>query len=192
MKPVKVAVLGAAGTGKTALTRALKQTLTPALSDSLASNGAADEPGWLITDESPLQIWLSSQTPQSLQAEQADATGLQTVLTQQRGFDHHLLLALDIPALDIPAPLAAGMAHGGDQRQQMDALLRRTLVQAGLPFQVIYGLGEHRLAQALVALGKPAAESGAGRKPWVWVCDKCSDPVCEHRLLSDLLASRQA
>ena len=186
MKPVKVAVLGAACTGKTALTRALKQTLTPALSDSLASNGAVDAPGWYITDESPLQIWLASQTPQSLQAEQADATGFQAVLTQQRGFDHHLLLALDIPA-----PLAAGTAHSAAQRQQMDALLRSTLVQAGLPFQVIYGLGEQRLAQALAALGKPAAESGAGRKPWVWVCDKCSDPVCEHRLLSDLLASRQ-
>ena len=186
MKHVKVAVLGAAGTGKTALTRALKQSLTPALSDSLASNGAVDAPGWYITDESPLQIWLASQTPQSLQAEQADATGLQAVLTQQRGFAHHLLLALDIPA-----PLAAGTAHSAAQRQQMDALLRSTLVQARLPFQVIYGLGEQRLAQALAALGKPAAESGAGRQPWVWVCDKCSDPVCEHRLLSDLLASRQ-
>jgi len=109
------------------------------------------------------------------------------VLTQQRGFDHHLLLALDIPA-----PLAAGTAHSAAQRQQVDALLRSTLVQARLPFQVIYGLGEHRLAQALAALGKPAAESGASRKPWVWVCDKCSDPVCEHRMLSDLLASREA
>ena len=187
MKHVKVAVLGAAGTGKTALTRALKQSLTPALTDSSASTGAADAPGWFITDESPLQKWLSGQTAQSHLGEHADATGLQTVLTQQRGFDHHLLLALDIPA-----PLAADMADGGKQRQQMDALLRSTLVQAGLPFQVIYGLGEHRLAQALAALGKPAAESGSGRKPWVWVCDKCSDPVCEHRLLSDLLASRQA
>ena len=187
MKPVKVAVLGAAGTGKTALTRALKQTLTPALSDLLASTGAADAPGWHITDESPLQKWLSVQTPQSLLGEQADATGLQAMLKQQRGFDHHLLLALDIPV-----PLAAGMAHGGAQRQQMDALLRSALVQARLPFQVIYGLGEQRLAQALAALGKPAAESGAGRQPGVWVCDKCSDPVCEHRLLSDLLAGRQA
>lgn len=186
MKPVKVAVLGAAGTGKTALTRALKQSLTPALTDSSASTGAADAPGWHITDQSPLQEWLSGQTPQSLLGEQADCPGLEAVLTQQRGFDHHLLLALDIPL-----PPAAGAAHERAQRQQMDALLRSTLVQAGLPFQVIYGLGEHRLAQALAALGKPAAESGAGRKPWVWICDKCSDPVCEHRLLSDLLASRQ-
>ena len=187
MKHVKVAVLGAAGTGKTALTRALKQSLTPALADSNASRGAADTPGWYITDQSPLQEWLSGQTPQSLLTEQADCPGLEAILTQQRSFEHHLLLALDIPA-----PLAADMADGGKQRQQMDVLLRSTLVQAGLPFQVIYGLGEHRLAQALAALGKPAAESGSGRKPWVWVCDKCSDPVCEHRLLSDLLASRQA
>jgi nicotinamide riboside kinase len=178
MKPVKVAVLGAAGTGKTALTRALKQTLTP---------DAADASDWHITDESPLQKWLSSQTPQRLQAEQTDTTALLEALRKQRGFDYHLLLALDIPA-----PLAAGTAHSAAQRQQMDALLRSTLVQARLPFQVIYGLGEQRLAQALAALRKSAAESGASRKPWVWVCDKCSDPVCEHRLLSDLLASRQA
>ena len=187
MKHVKVAVLGAAGTGKTALTRALKQSLTPALTDSSASTGAADAPGWYITDQSPLQEWLSGQTPQSLLTEQADCPGLEAILTQQRSFEHHLLLALDIPA-----PLAAGTAHSAAQSQQMDALLRCTLVQAGLPFQVIYGRGEQRLAQALAALGKPAAESGSGRKPWVWVCDKCSDPVCEHRLLSDLLASRQA
>lgn len=27
---------------------------------------------------------------------------------------------------------------------------------------------------------------------WVWACEKCSDPACEHRLLSDLLAKRAA
>ena len=27
-------------------------------------------------------------------------------------------------------------------------------------------------------------------KAWVWACDKCSDPECEHKLLTDLLAKR--
>ena len=26
--------------------------------------------------------------------------------------------------------------------------------------------------------------------PWVWSCEKCSDPQCEHRLLTALLAQR--
>jgi hypothetical protein len=73
----------------------------------------------------------------------------------------------------------------------MDALLRQTLLQAQIPFQVIYGLGEERLAQALSALKRSPTVREARRKPWVWACDKCSDPACEHRLLSDLLASRQ-
>jgi len=79
-------------------------------------------------------------------------------------------------------------------------LLRRSLTQAGVPFQVIYGNGNERLAQALTALTAwqspeakletAAAQTPSPRQPWVWACDKCSDPVCEHRLLSDLLLNR--
>lgn len=74
---------------------------------------------------------------------------------------------------------------------------RTHLVSAGLPFHVLYGLPDECLNQAIgvinwqlekddVIAGKPML---AG-KPWVWLCDKCSDPVCEHRLLSDLIAAR--
>lgn len=95
--------------------------------------------------------------------------------------------------LDLPAPPALA------QRQQAaDRALRAALAHAGVNYQVVYGQGAQRLRNALSALqaGLPgtgmAAEEDAGRARWVWACDNCSDPQCERRLLSDLLAARRA
>ena len=177
---MKVALLGAAGTGKTSLARAL----------ALASATAAPD-DWQISDESPLQHLLQALASAHPTLDLTTALKLDTpewvqALEVQRGFDHTLLLALDVGPANVNADHAAVA-----QRLQMDALLRQILVQAQIPFQVIYGLGEDRLAQALSALKRSPAVREARRKPWVWACDKCSDPACEHRLLSDLLASRQ-
>jgi nicotinamide riboside kinase len=180
MPPMKVALLGAAGTGKTSLARALALAL---------ANPSAAPDEWQISDESPLQRFLQPLASPSLDqttARQLDSPEWVQALAVQRGFEHTLLLALDVEPANVKANKAA-MA----QRLRMDALLRQTLLQAQIPFQVIYGLGEERLAQALSALKRSPAVREARRKPWVWACDKCSDPACEHRLLSDLLASRQ-
>ena len=176
MPPMKVALLGAAGTGKTSLARAL----------TLANLSAASA-DWQISDESPLQHLLQALASAHPALDLPTALKLDTpewvqALEVQRSFDHTLLLALDVAPTDNAAAA---------QRLRMDALLRQTLVQAQIPFQVIYGLGEDRLAQALSALKRSPAVREARGKPWVWACDKCSDPACEHRLLSDLLASRQ-
>lgn len=103
--------------------------------------------------------------------------------------------AVLLMGLDLCPPLSAQL--------QADQALRKTLAEQGTPFQVIYGQGQSRLLNALQAL--QAAEPSIGqsapqgdtdsnakpkRKPWIWACEKCSDPVCEHRLLSDLLAKR--
>ncbi|MDO8719130.1 MAG: GTPase [Polaromonas sp.] len=82
-----------------------------------------------------------------------------------------------------------------------DLAIRTALANAGVPYQVIYGEGEERLAQALQAAQRlllPRSgmqrPGGQASKPktsaWVWMCDKCSDPQCEHRLLTALLAQR--
>ena len=85
-----------------------------------------------------------------------------------------------------------------------DHRLRQALAASGTGYQVIYGSGPERLRNALLALqtvmgleARPALASppegqGTISRPakWVWACDKCSDPACEHRLLSDLLAAR--
>ena len=85
------------------------------------------------------------------------------------------------------------------QRQlAADQSLRAALARSGLPYHVLYGQPSERLAQALRELEflLPAAgqrtrqNTGSAGKAWVWACDKCSDPQCEHRLLSDLLAQR--
>lgn len=93
---------------------------------------------------------------------------------------------------------ASACATGAQEAE--DGLIRTALANAGMPYQVIYGEGEERLAQALQAAqrlllpgsgmrlpgGKPQLKTSA----WVWLCDKCSDPQCEHRLLTALLAQR--
>lgn len=98
-----------------------------------------------------------------------------------------LLMGLDLSA---PAPSTL----------KADLEIRQALAAARTSFHVIYGRGPERLANALTllkALGlamepEPprTSEPVPRRKPWVWACEKCSDPVCEHRLLSDLLARR--
>ena len=93
--------------------------------------------------------------------------------------------------------LLCGLESMEPPQQAADQSIRSALAAAGMAYCVLYGGAPQRLAQALGAVerlqpGLPLREQQpAGRnKPWVWVCDKCSDPVCEHRLLSDLLAQR--
>jgi nicotinamide riboside kinase len=182
-KLLTVALLGAAGTGK--------KSLAQALSDALAQAFASTPLRWQIITDTPLQ--------RLLQRDSADidteSTEFKAALEQQRGFDRSLLLGLNVP----PSTRAL-QPQGADERSCMDTLLRSSLTQGDVPYQVIYGAGNERLRQALSALSAlklpeakpdtPPAEKSSPRKPWVWACDKCSDPACEHRLLSDLLLNR--
>lgn len=121
------------------------------------------------------------------------------------GYDLVLLMGLETPAHGLnPCGLPASAAQ---MREAADQSIRTTLLQAGVPYQVIYGSNDERLTHALAALEPLLKKNGGKRlrqspgslgspdspgkaRPWVWVCDKCSDPQCEHRLLSDLLAGR--
>ncbi|MES2686451.1 MAG: AAA family ATPase [Pseudomonadota bacterium] len=92
--------------------------------------------------------------------------------------------------LDLPAPPASA-----ELQQAADRALRDVLAQSGVSYQVVYGQGEQRLRSALSALqaqlpGGRDSEVDAKHTRWVWACDNCSDPQCERRLLSDLLAAR--
>jgi nicotinamide riboside kinase len=178
-KLVTIALLGAASTGK----KSLAMALMPAL--------ASMPDRWQITTDTLLQRLLQCDSP-NLDTESPE---FKEALAQQRHFDHRLLLGLDLaPSARVLRP------QSGDEHSPIDTLLRRSLTQADMPFQVIYGTGDERLRQALSALGTltspaataetPPAETSSHRKPWVWACDKCSDPACEHKLLSDLLLNR--
>lgn len=78
----------------------------------------------------------------------------------------------------------------------VDDMLRKALMDANLGFAVVHGDGAEQLANAWNAINA-AADPDARRRgapdaaaAWSWACDKCSDPACEHRLFSDLIAQR--
>lgn len=92
------------------------------------------------------------------------------------GYDATLVLGLDLPSAAAASPA--------------DAQLRAALQQAGVPYQVVYGLGPQRLESARSALaargiGAARQDPAAGRK-WNWLCERCSDPECEHALFRGL------
>lgn len=111
-----------------------------------------------------------------------DASLLPFGLAQQRRFEHTLVTALDLPWQ------ADGVQRDGPATAQaIDNLLRRTLDDAGLPYQVIHGRGPARLAQALAVLQHrpaPCAEHGT---PW-HTCGLCGDARAERQLFTQLLA----
>lgn len=115
-----------------------------------------------------------------------DAPLYRFALERQRGYDATLVTGLDLPwvadGLQRDSPLA---------REPVDAMVRAALERASIPYRVIYGRGAERLASALLALGHTAAQpAGQPARPWVWSCEKCSDPACEHRLFTGLLDKR--
>ena len=112
-------------------------------------------------------------------------------IEQQRRYCLTLLMGLDLPW--VPDGL---FRDGPALRAATDAVLRRELQAAGVPFQTLYGPLELRVQQALRAIGsalqRPLTPQSAaweqGRRPWN--CEKCSDPDCEHRLFTQLLQQR--
>jgi nicotinamide riboside kinase len=176
LKVITIALLGAAGTGK----KSLAQALTNALAQDLAST-LSTPLRWQITTDTSLQLLLARGGANV----DSPSPELQEALAQQSRFDHRLLLGLDLA----PSALALQI-QSAEERSRMDTLLRRSLTQADLPFHVIYGAGDERLQQALAAVSAQPTQTASPRKPWVWACDKCSDPACEHKLLSDLLLNR--
>jgi hypothetical protein len=86
-------------------------------------------------------------------------------------------------------------------REPVDSALRTALALSGTPFKVIYGSGESRMKNALLCLNLAnhmlsaditavkvaGTDKNRSRRLQSWVCERCSDPVCEHRLFRDLI-----
>jgi nicotinamide riboside kinase len=144
----------------------------------------------------------------------AESSLTQAALAYQARFDLTLITGLDMPWQ------ADGIQRDGAHvREPVDALLRERLQNGGIRYQVIYGLGEQRLQSALHAIESlaPQAEENATNRiapradeirargqnrlktteegnasTWQWMCDKCSDADCEHRLFRDLVQAKQS
>lgn len=119
------------------------------------------------------------------------------------------------PAFALPAELAScalvllmGLESAATTavdlaQEAADQSLRAALADTLVAYRVLYGTPEARLAHALRAIESllptsvfkdkniPRGDTQEGKnRPWVWMCDKCSDPGCEHRLLTALLDQR--
>jgi nicotinamide riboside kinase len=114
-----------------------------------------------------------------------DATLYDIALMHQRTFDATLLMGLDV------AWVADGIQRDGVHlREPVDALLRTALARGGINYQVVYGASESRLQNALrclnIEISRPQIQTRRQRMS-NWVCERCSDPECEHRLFTDLV-----
>jgi len=127
---------------------------------------------------------------------------------------HHPHLASPLPAQHTGADaVALTLLMGLDQpcpdgeraaQEALDTQLRAALAAAAVPYRVVYGAGEQRIRNALIAIQKiaPQAYSTSARAEWdtenaprtarlrAWNCEKCSDPTCEHRLFTALVEQR--
>lgn len=203
-----IALLGADGTGKTELAGALalrlaQRGIAAALvsdhrsewsrrerraprSDEQAAIGAEQTRRIARAAENSVVVADTTALVTAVHGEllSGDASLYNEALAAHRSYSVTLLMAL-------------GPDHTPD-RERMDALLRSALTRARAPYAVIHGNGPERLAAAWNAINSSAEAAGdsasnpRGARTWFWPCDKCSDPACEHRLFSDLVAQRAA
>ena len=144
---------------------------------------------YLIADTTPLMVATYSDLL-------FDDTSLYDLALQyQRSFDITLLMGLDI------LWVADGIQRDGPHvREPVDSRIRAALARGGINYQVVYGSGVARLQNALRCITSASASTSAAisaaydiepkDKPVRfknWVCERCSDPECEHRLFVDLL-----
>lgn len=164
---LKIALLGAPRTGKSQLASDL--------------NSAACACAWPATI-----VVLQAQDP-ALPVAPAD-------------YDLVLLTGLQ-DAVTAPSHTAHQTPSSPQAQEMADAAIRAALSSAKISYRVLYGRSEERLAQACEALQSllptlpapaPPGPIRAHKKPtpWVWPCEKCSDPQYENRLLTTLLAQR--
>jgi nicotinamide riboside kinase len=211
----RIALLGAESTGKTLLSeqlaahlqaRGLRAAVAPeALREWCAREGRTPRPEeqLAIAQEQERRVDAIAATADLVLA---DTTALMVAIyagmlfpdgellrfahAAQGRYDATLVTGLDLPWV------ADGLHRDASlPREDVDALVRTQLLQARVPFQVVYGSGPSRLQSALRALvsagvldegllEQPRDEGGSGN--WAWMCEKCSDPECEHRLFTRL------
>ena len=171
---MKIAILGAPGTGKTWLAQALRLALEQ--STTASSIHIADAP--------PLMAAVLAAITSDLRRPDTQLAFL--AREHHRSFDLTLITGMDFPWVAAGAPTQEART-----RKQIDKRLREILDEHAVYFTVVYGTGQARTDCALQAIahhsGLPLTGTGSGNPAWQWSCEKCSDADCEHRLFSVLL-----
>lgn len=213
-KPLRVAVLGAESTGKTALTLALAEALrergvraavvpeylrewcdaaarTPAPHEQQAIAReqarrvlAVRDADLVLADTTPLMTAIYSELLF------ADCSLHPFALAHQRHYDLTLLTGLDLPW--VPDGLQRDGAH---VREPVDALVRHALREAAVPWHVVYGHGPARRDHALDAIFSVAStdhlalgfqQKSSQHTRWSPLCAHCGDAAAERRLFRGL------
>lgn len=209
-KGFRIAILGAESTGKSQLARALEQHfMAQGLStyriDEYLREWCDQQQRTPTQDEQILMLQAHIDRLAQAPADAiviSDTTPIMTAVYSQLLFQDHSLndLALShqqlfdvtfLTGLDVPW-VADGLQRDGPHvRAPVDAAIRALLAQGSVPFHVVYGQGDVRLNNALLALSNHAPQMQAFRQEiaprWQGVCETCGDGECEHRLFSQLL-----
>lgn len=209
-EPLVIAIVGAESTGKTALCRALSDHLAAstgrrctwvpeALRDWCQARGRTPQQHEqaAIASEQSARIEQAATTHEVVVA---DTTAVMTAVYSQIVFGddslgaaaaqaHRRCQVTLLTAIDLPW-VADGLQRDGPQVQEpVDAALRGLLQQHGIAFSLVHGQGPQRLQSAMAALqpwlGGAVDEAVAATRlrRWQQVCERCSDPACEHASL---------
>ena len=211
-----IAIVGAESTGKTALAQALAARLAQDTGLKVAW-----VPEWLrqwcdATGRTPQpqeQAAIARAQHERINAAAADhdvvvcdTTALMTAVYSRLLFDDRSLEARAITlqrrmaltlltALDLPWVPDGHQRDGPQVQGPVDALLRELLLAHRLPWALVSGVGEARLANAVDAVAPllraaPAPRRGlftrldernARHESRAWACADCDDPACERR-----------
>ena len=214
--PLRIALLGAESTGKTALAQGIQahfqargiptalvpeylrtwcdaagRTPRPEEQQGIAQEharqlSAPTDVRLLVADTTPLMVAVCSDYLFG------DRSLYPFALEHQRSYHLTLLTGLDLPWV------ADGLQRDGAHvREPVDSLVRAALDGAGISYRIVYGSGTARLDNALFAINSAATCGGIKNAQAIfrsenvtsrpWACEKCSDPDCEHKLFSGLL-----
>jgi hypothetical protein len=122
------------------------------------------------------------------------ATGLNHVL-QASSLPAAVLVTLAPTGQQFDLIFLMGLESATADMKGADNAIRAALMHDQTTYQVLYGSESECHAQVVAAIAKRLGkDSTSGQKgdSWVWTCDKCSDPYCEHKLFTDLLGKRNA
>jgi nicotinamide riboside kinase len=164
---MKIAILGAQGSGKTQLAHDLSCRLR-SLHDVTS----------VIADTPPLMAAVYGDLLHDNQ------TLYESAFAHHKTYDLTLVSGLDIPC-------SGGRPHdaGSVSRELVDAQLRVALTRGRIAYTVIYGWGPARVDAALNAIAPLRHDRAIATNTshWQWTCDKCSDAACEHQIFTGRL-----
>ncbi len=145
-----------------------------------AARGSAAAQCVVISDTTPLMTAVYSDVYFG------DVSLYPMAIEHHRNYTLTLLTGLDI------AWVADGIQRDSEaMRKNVDRRLRAVLAAHQIAYASVYGQGNARTDSALQAItyrdaSRPNARGAAQENPWHWVCEKCSDADCEHRLFGRL------